>query len=275
VLEGDMSGQYVPGSTPLGAKMQRIALEREAKKRRSRRTTMAKRERKENSVVPGTWDELIAMNKELTRLREFAQQVKSILWLSVGNADDLTVANYWDPDNEWDPETIEYIATAAEEAGLKPAKRVKAEKAQTTRRAATTKPLAAPTEQLTRDQAWAGLGQLLINLDEGVEPAILKGGRIYHSICRLAQIETAPSAHDIIDAISALIDVLAKMDVDPSTRCARKDGHSCLSAKEGKRITWGRPLTKSEYDYLCSSCRAYWHASAARNDVMDRVRGRR
>jgi hypothetical protein len=41
---------------------------------------------------------------------------------------------------------------------------------------------------------------------------------------------------------------------------------SCLSWVDPK---WGGPLTAKQYDALCPSCRAYWHLSAARNDLIE------
>jgi hypothetical protein len=55
--------------------------------------------------------------RDLSRetLEQMISQIQAILWLDM-RAD----PERWDPDNEWDSETVEYIAGVLEDQGLRP-----------------------------------------------------------------------------------------------------------------------------------------------------------
>lgn len=73
-------------------------------------------------------------------------------------------------------------------------------------------------------------------------------------------------SRELVDEISKLINVAS----GASLPCDQPTGTpSCVGRGS---ITWGRPLTKREYASLCPACRAYWHLSAARNDVVEYIR---
>jgi hypothetical protein len=62
-------------------------------------------------------------HRELTDLsdaecREIVRQIQSILWFDYSGQEQTFI---WNPDKEWDCETIEYVSGVLEDAGLKPA----------------------------------------------------------------------------------------------------------------------------------------------------------
>ena len=61
-----------------------------------------------------------------------------------------------------------------------------------------------------------------------------------------------------------LVNNLIVMTAGDQLPCDRKVS-SCVSEL---KVSWGRPLMKKEYNSMCPACRAYWHFSSARNDLI-------
>jgi hypothetical protein len=51
-------------------------------------------------------------------MEQVISQIQAILWLDMGEKPPV-----WDPDNEWDSETIEWVAAVLDDYGLRPSKR--------------------------------------------------------------------------------------------------------------------------------------------------------
>ena len=55
------------------------------------------------------------MKLSLRQLRDIVEGIRDILWLDIDEGGDV-----FNPDKEWDSETIEYVAGTLEDAGLRP-----------------------------------------------------------------------------------------------------------------------------------------------------------
>ena len=55
------------------------------------------------------------MKLSVKELRDIVEDIRDILWLDV-----CPDRDFYNPDKEWDSETIEYVAGTLEDAGLRP-----------------------------------------------------------------------------------------------------------------------------------------------------------
>jgi hypothetical protein len=88
------------------------------------------------------------------------------------------------------------------------------------------------------------------------------------------QLELTAARSGMIDAASELISDLGKNEYFPCDRTKKAGAATTADATCVAAVSWGRPLSKKEYHALCPSCRAYWHASAMRNDMIEFMRTR-
>ena len=78
------------------------------------------------------------------------------------------------------------------------------------------------------------------------------------------------TVQEAIEAANRLIEFAGDNKLLPCDRGAGAEV-SCFHVLD---VTWGRPLTKKEFSAMCSACLAYWHLSAARNDLIAHARTR-
>jgi hypothetical protein len=52
------------------------------------------------------------------QMQDIISQIQAMLWLDMGEKPQV-----WDPDKEWDSETIEWVAGVLDDYGLRPSKR--------------------------------------------------------------------------------------------------------------------------------------------------------
>ena len=73
-------------------------------------------------------------------------------------------------------------------------------------------------------------------------------------------------AQAAVKQLDALIDFAGSQE---ALRCFAPQDGGCMRRVDPE---WGRALTKVEYNHLCAACRAYYHLSAARNDLYEHAR---
>lgn len=119
---------------------------------------------------------------------------------------------------------------------------------------------------MTREEALAGVAQLVINVNEGIN-FLEKGSKIFNALEALCEIEGSANmtAEDAITMVDTLMKFAGSNKLPCLDQLAKKGGMPCLRSVNP---SWGRPLTKSEYAKMCATCLAYWHLASAKNDLI-------